>query len=283
MSEVSVKEGTFTRNGETMPFLSGEMIVKVELPVNGEVVENDIPVQFFASKYNKNGEESKAYKAIQDLQTNYISIAASDINTADRIRITTGSLQENAYYGRNGNLVSFPRIQANFWNKVSKTEMKPEARFTNVICIGGIREEVDRDGTPTGAIIVQGIIPQYGGRVDLIDFKATSKEAVDHITSNWSKGDTVQVNGKCLFSSKVEYVEEAVGFGEPVKTARTTHVSELLITSGSAGSMEGDQAFDVTEIASALNHRKTRLEELKRKSTQREAQSNNRPARDLGF
>ena len=48
------------------------------------------------------------------------------------------------------------------------------------------------------------------------------------------------------------------------KTAKTTSVHELLIESGSAGCLEGDAAYDIKDIQSALAARKVRIEETKK-------------------
>lgn len=283
LSEVNVREGSFTRDGKQMPYLSGNIIVKVNDIINQVETECDVPVNFFVTRYKKDGGENPAYKSIQDLTTNFTSIAACDVEHADRIRITSGSIHENSFFGKNGNLVTYPRIDSSFFQKVSKNDCKPQTRFENVICIGGIKEEMDTNGDPTGHLIIQGILPQYGGKVDVVNYKVTSKNAIDHIQSNWNKGDTVKVVGKLLFSSKTEYIEEAVGFGEPIRNARTVNVSDLIVTSGSATAFEGDAAFDIDEIATALNDRQVRLNAEKQKSETRAAAPKKSAMPDLGF
>lgn len=287
LSEVSVRSGEFKQNGSTMvPYLSGEIKVRVTQEINKVPVEMEIPVTFFAARYTKSGKENPAYRSIQELQTNFVSIASSPngIDGADRIRIRGAAIRENMFYGKTGNFVSYPQITASFFNKIGKSECKQEATFQNVICVANIKEEIDKNGDPTGHLILQGVVPQYGGKADLIDFRVCSADAIEHITANWSKGDTVRINGKLNFSSKTVYEEEATGFGEPIVNTRTISVSELIVTGGSASGYEGDAALDTSEVAAALSERQTRMATMKK---QAEAKSNPAPKKNdfsnLGF
>lgn len=285
LSEVNIREGEFKNKTTNMmvPYLSGSIKVKVAQEINKVMTDIEVPITFFAGKYTSTGKENPAYKNILDLQNNFTSIAASDEDHADRIRITRGSLRENAFYGKNGNLVTFPEVTSSFFNKVKKDECHPCATFETVVCIGNIKEEIDREGEATGALIVQGIIPQYGGKVDVVDYRVVAKDAIDHISSNWEKGDTVKVIGKVNFSSSTIYEKEEMGFGEPVINARTVSVKELIITSGSNSSYEGDMAFDTSEIAAALSDRQARHAELKRASEAPKPAAKKTDFSDLGF
>lgn len=285
LSEVSIREGEFKQGGTTMvPYLSGEVKIKVEQDINKVPVTMEVPVTFFAAKYTKAGKENPVYKSIQELK-NYTSIASSETGErgADCIRIRGANLRENMFYGKNGNLVTYPQITASFFNHISRSECKPEASFKNVICITNIKDEVDKNGETTGHLIVQGAVPQYGGKVDLLDFRVCSQEAIEHINANWSKGDTVRVNGKLNFSSTTVYEEEEVGFGEPTVNARTISVHELIVTGGSASSYEGDAALDTSEVAAALQERQQRMAALKKQTEAKVAAPKKNDFANLGF
>lgn len=269
LSEINVREGEFKQKNTNimMPYLSGEVKVRVKQTVNKVPVEEEIPISFFCTKYKKDGGDNPAYKSINDLRTNFISLAAAESpEQADCVRITSASLKENMFYGRDGRLISNGQITASFFNRIARTECVPEATFQTVICIGNIKEEIDKNGDPTGALVLQGIIPQYGGKVDVIDYVVRSPEAVDFISTNWKQGDTVRVAGKVNFSSATTYVEEEMGFGEPITTPHTSYVRELVITSGSPSGFEGDMAFDTNEIAASLQERQQRIVALKKSS-----------------
>lgn len=285
LSEVNIKSGEFMNRTtqQMMPYYTGSIKVRVSQEINGVNEDMEVPVYCFASKYTSKGNENPAYKSISDVVNNFTSIAAGGIERASRIRITSASIRENAFYGQDGKLISAPRIESSFFQKIGSDVCAPKATFKNTICIGNIREEVDKSGEVTGRLIVQGIIPQYGGKVDVVNFVVGSRDAVDHIQNYWNKGDTVNIVGKLNFSSRTEYVEEAMGFGEPVRTAKTINIHELIITSGSAGCLEGDLAYDTAEIAEALQARQVRLEELKNKSKEKPAAKPKDQFADLGF
>ena len=265
LSEVGLETATFNRKGQTTECIRGTIKIRVEQEINGTMTTMEVPVSAFASRYTNAGAENPAYNSLKDVMENYKSIAAcGNIDDADRVRITNGSLQENVFYAKNGDLVNTSRISASFINKIAKNECKPEATFTATIVVGNKSDELDRDGTPTNRLNVNGVIIQYGERADLIKFIVAKPDAKNHIEQYWNDGDTVRVQGKVNFSSKTEYIEEEVGFGEPIKTAKTTSVHELLIESGSAGCLEGDAAYDIKDVQSALAARKVRIEETKK-------------------
>ena len=265
LSEVGLETATFNRKGQTTECIRGTVKIRVEQAINGIMTTMEVPVSAFASRYTNAGAENPAYNSLKDVMENYKSIAAcGNIDDADRVRITNGSLQENVFYAKNGDLVNTSRISASFINKIAKNECKPEATFTATIVVGNKSDELDRDGTPTNRLNVNGVIIQYGERADLIKFIVAKPDAKNHIEQYWNEGDTVRVQGKVNFSSKTEYIEEEVGFGEPIKTAKTTSVHELLIESGSAGCLEGDAAYDIKDVQSALAARKVRIEETKK-------------------
>ena len=267
LSEVGLETATFNRKGQTTECIRGTIKIRVEQDINGTMTTMEVPVSAFASRYTNAGAENPAYNSLKDVMENYKSIAAcGNIDDADRVRITSGSLQENVFYAKNGDLVNTSRISASFINKIAKNECKPEATFTATIVVGNKSDELDRDGTPTNRLNVNGVIIQYGERADLIKFIVAKPDA-KNIEQYWNDGDTVRVQGKVNFSSKTEYIEEEVGFGEPIKTAKTTSVHELLIESGSAGCLEGDAAYDIKDIQSALAARKVRIEETKKPVT----------------
>lgn len=278
LSEVGLETATFNRKGQTTECIRGTIKIRVEQDINGTMTTMEVPVSAFASRYTNAGAENPAYNSLKDVMENYKSIAAcGNIDDADRVRITNGSLQENVFYAKNGDLVNTSRISASFINKIAKNECKPEATFTATIVVGNKSDELDRDGTPTNRLNVNGVIIQYGERADLIKFIVAKPDAKNHIEQYWNDGDTVRVQGKVNFSSKTEYIEEEVGFGEPIKTAKTTSVHELLIESGSAGCLEGDAAYDIKDVQSALAARKVRIEETKKPAV-------NAPSKpDFGF
>lgn len=289
LSEIDIKYGSFMKKGVNTNSIGGVIKVRVNQKINGEDTELEIPVHLFASQYTNAGAANPAYESIERIMKEYVSIAASDIDHADRVRITRGALQMNEYYGQNGNLVSFPRVTASFVSKIKKDECRPEASFIVVFMVGSKGYELDKDGVETNKYKIVGMVPQYGGKVDVVPFVAINKGVIDAVSNYWNEGDTVKAAGRLNFTSKTETHTTEVDFGEPVEETRTVSVSELILTSGSSTPLEGEFALNADDVTAALAARKAKLAELKEKSTVK-GTSGKAPAasagnkfKDLGF
>lgn len=290
LAEIDIKPGSFNKNGQTMESIGGSILVKVTQKISGEEKELSIPVHMFASKLTNRGTPNPAYESIKKIADEYVSIAASENGEAgaDRIRITSGSVRMNEYYSQDGRLISFPRVNASFVTRINKADCKPEATYTAEFVVANKSEEIKND-EPTGRYRIDAIIPQYGGRVDVVPMFAQSEGVIDAVSTYWNVGDTVKANGRLDFSATTETIIEEVDFGEPIEKTRTINRSDLIITGGSQEPLEGDFAFDNAEIQSALADRKARLEAQKEKDMSRTAskqtppQTSNNKFDDLGF
>lgn len=289
LSEIDLKYGTITKNGVESKTVGGTIKIRVNTQINKENVELEIPVHMFSTQYTNAGASNPAFESIERVMNEFVSIAASDIDRADRVRITRGQIGMNEYYGQNGNLVSFPRISASFVSKIKKDECKPDASFSVTFMVGTKGYETDREGVETDRYKVMGMIPQYGGKIDVVPFYATNPGVIDAISNYWNDAETVKATGKLNFTSKTETVAVQVDFGEPSETTRTISVSELVITGGSSTPLEGDFAIDYEDVKAALEERKSRLAALKDKSQNKgtagkaPAQTSGNKFKDLGF
>ena len=289
LSEIDIKTGSFKKDGVEVNSIGGVIKIRVNQEINGEMVELEIPVHMFASQYTRNNTPNPAYESIARVMNEYVSIAASDIDRADRVRITKGQLQMNEYYGQNGTLIAFPRVTASFISKIKKDECKPCATFSVVFMIGNKGYETDKDGVETDKYKITGMVPQYGGKIDVMPFYAINKGVIDGVSSYWNEGDTVKAAGKLNFTSKTETRKVEVDFGEPQEETRTITVSELIITGGSSSPLEGEFALNTDDVTAALAERKARLAALKEKGSTK-GTSGKAPAasagskfKDLGF
>jgi len=291
LAEIDIKPGSFNKNGQTVESIGGSITVKVTQKISGEEKELAIPVHMFASKLTNKGTPNPAYESIKKIADEYVSIAASDNGEdgADRVRITNASIRMNEYYSADGRLISFPRINASFVNRISKSECKPEATYTAEFVVANKSEEIDRNGETTGRYRIDAIIPQYGGKVDVVPMFAQSEGVISAVSTYWEVGNTVKANGRLDFSATTETIIEEVDFGEPIEKTRTINRSDLIITGGSQEPLEGDYAFDNAEIQNALAERKIRLEKQKDRDMSRAAtrqapqQSPKNGFADLGF
>lgn len=291
LAEVDIHPSTFKKNGVDVDAIGGKIVVNVTQPINGEEVKLAIPVHMFSGKLTNAGKPNPAYESIQRVANEFTSIAAAGGEEgADRIRINNASIRMNEYYSADGRLISFPRINASFVQKIAKpADCRPQATFEAEFMIVAKGEELDRNEEPTGRYRIQAALPQYGGKVDIVEFFGESQGVIDAISNYWEVGDTVKAAGRLNFSSSVETVYEAVDFGEPIEKIRTINKSDLIITGGSQEPLDGDLAFDQGEIRTAIAERKARLEEQKdrdmsrTKSKQAPAQNANNGFADLGF
>lgn len=289
LSEVNLEPKTFTNKNTNsqMNAIGGTITVRVNQQINGVDRELEIPVHMFAAEYTNAGAPNPAYDSMSKVIKEFTSIAAGGIDAADRIRITKGRIQMNEYYGMNGNLVSFPRITASFVQKIRKQDCKPEATFSTVFVIGSAKNEVDKDGVETGKYCITGLLPQYGGKIDVVPFTVINKGVIDAVSSYWSVGDTVKAAGKLDFSTHTETRKEEVDFGEPIEKTYTISVSDLIITSGSGTPLTGEFAIDAADVETALAARKAALEALKDKAASKPAaaptKSANGKFKDFGF
>lgn len=266
LSEVKLQENT-DKNGN--PVIYGEYKVRTTNTIDGTEYKAEIPVRVYQSKVTKNGKDNPAYATAQKIMKDYVSIAAGgeDKATAVRLPEKSTSLQENFFMSKTTNQMVFSSgVRASFANEINKADINPGARFKVVFVIGGIEPEINRDDEETGRYIIKGVIPQWGGKVDVIDFIVANRKIADHVRNNWKKGDTVLVGGYINYVSIVETVaEESNTFGEVMSSQKTRSVREYIITGGHEEPLtEEEGAYSTDDIAVALQERQARIEEAKK-------------------
>lgn len=261
LSEINLEKKVSKKDNSE--FIGGTITVRVEQKIGDEMKTLEIPVHMFSKKFKNDGGENPVYKSMETIIDHYVSIAAAGVDEADRIRITSGDIRMNSYWATPDKFVEFPRINASFVNRIRKDECSPKARFTTEFVVTSVVEEMNREGEPTGRLMLKGTIPVYGGRVDVVPFYASNPSVVNAVQSYWEVGDTVKAVGKLNFSTETTTYLEEVDFGEPIERSRTVNVSELIITGGSQTPLEGERAFDKNEISAALANRKAYIEQLK--------------------
>ncbi len=284
LSEVNIEPTSFNKNGRQVEALRGVIYVNVTQKISGEEKNLTIPIHMFAPKLTNAGRPNPAYESIKKVADEYVSIAAAGSEDgADRVRITSAKITMNEYYSQDGRLISFPRITASFVTRIRKEDCEQMATFTTEFVVAKKMDEVNRNGEPTGRYRIDAILPQYGGKVDVVPFFAQSEGVINAISQYWEIGDTVKANGRLNFSSKTETVLKEVDFGEPIEESRTVNVSDLIITGGSQEPLDGEFAFDNGEIQTALAQRKERLESQKNRDMSRTSTKAAPPANRSGF
>lgn len=281
LSEVNLHEDVSKKTNKT--YIMGEVKVKSTAIIAGEEIELEIPVRVFANKEKKDGGLNPAFESIKKLEE-MISIAAcGDPDKADRVSFDNASIQMNEFYGRNEQLVSYPTVRGTFVKKVKSDNYNPTATFSNVIVVGSLKEETDKNGDLTGRLIVKGILPQWGNKVDVVDYIVESEAAKTHISTYWQKGDTVRISGIVNFSTTTETETVEMGFGDPQIKHKTRSINELIITAGSQGALDAEFAYDSEDISEALARRQAYLTELKNNSGKRAEVVSKNTTTDFGF
>lgn len=284
VSEIDINDISFTRNGEVKEAIGGKVTIRVNQKISDEDRVLEIPVHCFATKMTNRGTPNPAYESIMRVSKEYTSIAAcGNVDEADCIRITNGNIRMNEYYSQTGNLVSFPRINSSFFQKVRKDELKPEATFITQFVVTNKNEEIDANGEVTGRYIITGALPQYGDVVDVVKFYCETEGVINAVSTYWEIGDTVQAHGKLNFSSKTETITEASDFGDSIERQRTISVSEPIITGGSQEPLNEELAYTSDEIRDGLARRKAKLEDMKEKANKKTAPKQGAGFEDLGF
>lgn len=294
LAETDLKYSSFQRDGVDVEAVGGSIKVLVNQQINGVDTTLEVPVYMFSTKYTKAGKLNPAYESIERVMKEYLSIAATgSLEQADKIRITNGSIRMNEFIGQNGTMISQPRVTASFVSKATG-EFTPCATFNLEFVVSSILRAVDRDGVELDPPVlnVEGIVPQYTApnanamNVDVVKMVATSPNVINAIESYWKIGESFKASGRLNFSSRTEEVIEEVDFGEAQKTYRTINVNEFVITGGSQAALEGDFAWDLTDIKAGMAARKARLEEKKTSpNTARKTpvQNSTKGVLDLGF
>ena len=289
LSEINLKYGSFVKNGVTVDNIGGNIKVLVHQTINNEDVTLEIPVYMFATKFTNAGKPNPAYESIQTVMTEFVSIASGVGEAgADKIRITNGNIRMNEYYNQQGQLVSFPRVNASFVAKATG-DFRPEASWSLEFAVSSMDFVTDADGVEVEPkkLRIKVIVPQYGGKVDTMEFYATNPRVIDAITSYWENQKTYSAKGRLNFTSTTREIIEECDFGEPDVHVQTVSVSELIVTKGTQSAMEDDMEFKPADLAAALKEHKAYLETLKDKTSQKPhstpAPTSSNQEFDLGF
>lgn len=282
LNEVNLQSNT-DKSGR--PVIYGDYVIKTTNHIGDKEFIAEVPIRVYQSQLTSTGKPNPAYDTALKIMKEFTSVAAGGEENADYIRISSsGKLSENTFISKTtGQLVSTPVIRASFANKIKKSDVQDGARFKTIIVIGKITPELSRDGVETGRLIIKGILPVWGGKVELIDYIVENPNVAKHIEGNWQEGDTVMIGGYINFVSKTIETEEPSGFGEPIVTRRTISVKELIITGGhDAPLTEEEGAYDNEAIGVALNERKARMDEKVKAAAQ--AATTSKPASNgFGF
>lgn len=270
-----------TGNSATGEYVNGSIVVLVEADGNS----SEVTVNVASSRLTKSGKENPSYKNIMSFKDKAVSIGylmsenggALDFNTAKshatRVRCSPNNTQlsRNEYYDQTGQFRSTDCVTTSFIRVVESGDaFRPEATFDVEVFFKTILDEKNRDGEETGRVLVNAILPIYGGKVIPVNFVAED-EIADYIRSNYERNKTGHIWGSIISTVERKVVEQK-GFGKPLEKVTSTFKRENLITGGDAEQFDEDntKSFDVNDIKKAWEIRETEtLPNLLQKSKNR--------------
>lgn len=254
---------TTFREGKTSagkPYESVTLLVRVTQSIDGHEETSEITTSIFASQYTNAGKPNPIYDNVQKVKE-LKTAQGVGIDAASMVRLSRANLQENFYTAKNGQFYDDWQIRGSFCSKAA-TDATEMATFSLDIFILDMRDEVDREGDPTGRMIIKGGIVQYGGKLDVIEFIVEDPDKVDYLQRNWEVNQTVHVGGRIrVRSEQVKQVKATSSWGEVLPEDTSRLVKELIITGGSDEGFEEDAAYDPVDIKKAFNERKALIEQ----------------------
>ena len=244
------------------------LTVRVKHTYGGREEESEIPVSMFAAQYTKTNKSNPAYEQIQNLKT-MKTVQNVGIDNADTVRISGAQLRENNFVSKSGQLINGWQISTSF---IGTTKMADTATFIEELFIMDMHDEVDREGDPTGRLVIKGGLVQYGGKLDVLEFIVEQPEAVEYISRNWNVNDTITTVGRIRVTSQEEKLSgKSSSWGEDIPETTTRFVRELVITKGDDEPHEEEFAYDPADIKKAFNVRKALIEQMQVTATQPKA------------
>ena len=259
--DISFRSGK-TRDGRD--YESATVTLRTVQTYGGREEVSETQIGFFGTPFTSTGKPNPSFATIQALK-NLETAQTVGLENAPTIQCQGGSIQENNFVSRTtGNLISTFQINASF---VAKVNMADAAAFTIDIFIMDMHPEEDKEGDPTGRLIIKGGVVQYGGKLDVLEFIVEEPNTVEYIERNWNINDTVTVKGRIRSTSVEEKTSgKESSWGEDIPEVTTRSVRELIITKGDDQGKDEDFAYDPVEIKKAFNVRKAKIEQMRLES-----------------
>lgn len=246
-------------------FLKGTIVIRVPME---EGIVSDVPVEVFSGRITSKGGVNPSYTSIAEVNDKFKSIEEVGEDEATRVIVSGCSIGMREYAKVNGSeakIVSFPQVKGSFFKEVKKSDFKPTATFRIVGIVANTVEQTNENTDETSTILNL-IVPNFRGEVDIIPFKAGNDKVTNIITS-WDKCDTVSFGGYLNFTTEETVKEIENDFGPSEVKTYTRHVSEFIINRGSSTPLEG--MYEMEEVDAALGNRKAKLETMKEEALNR--------------
>ena len=253
--DVTFREGKFN---DGRPYASATATVRTTQTYGGREETSEYLVDMFASKYTKANTLNKMYENIQQLHT-FKTAANVGLDNADHVIIRNGRIREQNYASRSGTVVNNWRINAPF---ISLGRVQDTGNFRICIYIMDMHEELDREGDPTGRLVIKGGVVTYGGNLDVIEFIVEDPNKVDYISRNWEVNKTVHVEGYIRCTSEEERTVKHSTWGDEVPSFQSRLIKELIVVGGDNEVLPDELGYETADIKKAFNVRKAKIEQM---------------------
>ncbi|WP_438325429.1 hypothetical protein [Staphylococcus pseudintermedius] len=199
-------------------------------------------------------EENKAYKAIETMQDEYVSlkdIAERNLQDVSPTVIgINGHIENNVYQGRDGKLVEMPTIQANF---VSRRNAKKEDYGVEFVfqtfALSSATRVTNKDGDETDSVRFK-VAAIQRGMAQPFEVEATDEYGVaEWLEDNLEKGMTLTINGQWINKYILKQVERPnpAGIGKPIVDTKREIENRILVEGVSPAEDEESVGYISTE------------------------------------
>lgn len=248
----------FTSKIDGRKFERANMTIRVTQTYDGQEETSDVPVTMFASPYTRNDKPNPAYENIQKLK-GLNTVQTSGEAEAAVVALRSATIHENNWVSRSGQLVTGFQINNSFITVNPK--LSSIASFEVDVFIMDMMDEEDRNGDPTGRLIIKGGIVQYSGNLDVLNFIVEEPNKVDYLKRVLNPNDTIKLGGRIRYTAKESTSSQESSWGEALPTTTTVSVRELIVTTGDNEPKDEEFAYDPADIRKAFNARKARIEQ----------------------
>ncbi|EGQ3621635.1 hypothetical protein I0583_000457 [Staphylococcus pseudintermedius] len=199
-------------------------------------------------------EENKAYKAIETMQDEYVSlkdIAEKNLQDVSPTVVgINGYIENNVYQGRDGKLVEMPTIQANF---VSRRNAKKEDYGVEFVfqtfALSSATRVTNKDGDETDSVRFK-VAAIHRGMAQPFEVQATDEYGVaEWLEDNLEKGMTLTINGQWINKYILKQVERPnpAGIGKPIVDTKREIENRILVEGVSPAEDEESVGYITTE------------------------------------
>ena len=237
-------------------FINGSLVLRTD---DG----SEHQVDYYASKFTKEGKESALYKGLVTIMEQAVSLEKAETpNEADVIKIGGGEFSVNDFKSpKDGTVATALKISAKFANRLTQQEKETTPKVATFEVAGIVhkldQEMIKAEPTGNGLVVLNAI--GYGGKI--IPIKLIVKaEMVDAFgTAGFYEGGSAKFNGTIINTTTTEEVVEKQAFGEDlVKTvSRTKKLNEIM-----GGSPLESIGITDEQYQACLSKRRLHMEEV---------------------